>query len=87
MQYLVLRAYASLHLAATYVLLVAHLPGLGHWLEPKDATAVLRLLGLLEPSVHKGILPILAILLLVRHSTARALVQTKLHAMPISTAP
>lgn len=59
------RAYASLHLAATYVLLVAHLPGLGHFLEPEAATTVLRLLGLWEPSVHKGILPILAILLLV----------------------
>jgi hypothetical protein len=65
MQYLVLRAYASLHLAATYVLLVAHLPGLGHYLESEAAQHVLQLLGLWQPSVHKGILPILAILLLV----------------------
>ena len=65
MQHLALRAYTSLHLAATYVLLVAHLPGLSHWLEPKTLQQTLQLLGLWQPSVHKGILPILGLLLLV----------------------
>ena len=54
-----------MHLAATYILLVGHLPGLGHYLEPNGARVVLQMLGLWQPTVHKGILPTLAILLLV----------------------
>lgn len=65
MQHLVLRAYTSLHLAATYMLLVAHLPGLSRYLEPETAQQILQVLGLWRPSVHRGILPILTLLLLV----------------------
>lgn len=65
MQHRILRSYTSLHLAATYILLVAHLPGLSHWLEPKAAQDVLQILGLWHPTVHKGILPALGLLLLV----------------------
>lgn len=66
MQHPALRAYASLHLAATYVLLVGHLPGLGHYLEPQAAREVLQVLGLWQPTVKRDVLPILALLLLVR---------------------
>lgn len=69
MQHLVLRAYASLHLAATYILLVAHLPGLSHYLEPGVAQKTLQILGLWHPGVRKGILPILGVLLLVTPSS------------------
>lgn len=61
-----LRAYASLHLAAAYAAYVGGLPGFGAALQPEGQVEhVLRLLGLWHPRVAAGMLPVLGILVLV----------------------
>lgn len=62
----VLRGYASLHLAATYAAYVGGLDGLPATVQPEGWEGWLSVLGLWHPRVVPGMLPLLALLLLVR---------------------
>ena len=65
MQHILLRLYASLHLALMYVASVSLLPAMGSPLGSLVPEPVLDTLGLLHPSTTKSMLPVLSLLLLV----------------------
>jgi hypothetical protein len=70
MQHLLLRVYATLHVAAMYLAAVAALPGLGDRLRRSCPEAALRALGLWEPpSPGRSIAPALSLLLLACNSS------------------
>lgn len=64
--HLLLRCYASAHLAAVYAVYVGGLPGFGAVLQPEAAEPALRVAGLWQPRVALAMLPTLGLLLLVR---------------------
>ncbi|KAK9824077.1 hypothetical protein WJX72_007565 [[Myrmecia] bisecta] len=63
-QHWLLRIYASLHVVAMYTVMVDDLPGIPPVLQPAPAQPVFEDLGLWHPSIRRGILPVLATLLL-----------------------
>jgi hypothetical protein len=65
-QHRLLRAYATAHAAALYAAAAGAAPGARAWLQPPAAEALLQALGLWAPSLPRALLPVLALLLLVR---------------------
>lgn len=60
-----LRIFCSLHLLAVYAAFVGGLPGFRAILQPEQQKQLLFAIGLWHPSVAAGMLPLLALLLLV----------------------
>ena len=60
------RTACSLHLVAVYTFYVGGLPGFGAALQPAAGQKLLEALGLFQPSVAAGMVPLLGLLLLVR---------------------
>lgn len=63
-RHLLLRGYASAHLAAVFATYVGGLPGTGGALQPAELQQPLSIVGLWDPTVAVGMLPVLALLLL-----------------------
>ncbi len=78
LQHWVLRVFASGHLVVMYLALLTWLPGLPSLLHPSLAQGVLEALGVWHPSIVKGMLPVLLVLLLVS-SLGQTESQTHVH--------
>lgn len=66
-----LRSYCSMHMAALYVAYVGGLQGFGSLLQPKEWQALLTAVGAWQPAAAATMLPVLALLLLVRLASLR----------------
>lgn len=63
-RWLLLRGYCSLHIAAVFMAVVGRLPGMGSALQPEEHQQLLSIIGLWQPPVVLGLLPLLGLLLL-----------------------
>lgn len=63
--HMLLRAYASLHMLGMYAGCLCHVPALQDTAWCAAAAPELKLLGLFQPSIAAGVLPVFLLILLV----------------------
>lgn len=78
-RHLLLRGYASVHLAAVFAAYVGGLPGMGGALQPAELQQPLSIVGLWDPTVAVGMMPTLGLLLL---ATLHSSIDRAVHSGP-----